>query len=143
MLVPIIRLAYASHNVSTLYLDYVESKTPLHRECAHMGLGLAYAGTTSESATEILLPTLEDASASVEVLATTAMALAQIHVATCDGTVSEAIMQCILQLEEEKLKEPHAKFLPLALGLLYLGKQLQAEVSREMIESNTVVRFCG
>ena len=119
-------------SLSLLLSDYVEDKKPLYRMCSHMGLGLAYAGTMSESATELLLPVLEDISASVEVLATTALALAQIHVATCDGTVSEAIIQCILQLEEDKLKSPHAKFLPLALGLLYLGKQQNAEVRERL-----------
>lgn len=93
-----------------------------------MGLGLAYAGTASETATELLLPILEDPEATMEVLAAAALALAQIHVATSNGPVSEAIIQCILQLSEDKYKSPFARFLPLALGLVYLGKQQQADV---------------
>jgi hypothetical protein len=65
----------------------------------------------------------------MEVLATAALALGQMHAGTANGDVSEAIVQCIMLQEGDKLMhEPYARFLPLALGLIYLGKQQQAEV---------------
>ena len=94
-----------------------------------MGLGLAYAGTAHETVTELVQPVLDDPSANMEVLATAALALGQIHAGTANGDVSEAIVQCIMLQESDKLMhEPYARFLPLALGLIYLGKQQQAEV---------------
>eukprot|EP00045_Choanoeca_perplexa_P012108 m.130781 g.130781 ORF g.130781 m.130781 type:complete len:893 (+) comp15889_c0_seq1:159-2837(+) len=119
-----------------LLQDYVAHKTSLYQVGSIMGLGLAYAGTAHETVTELVQPVLDDPSANMEVLATAALALGQMHAGTANGDVSEAIVQCIMLQESDKLMhEPYARFLPLALGLIYLGKQQQAEVIVATLES--------
>lgn len=101
----------------------------LFRIGANMGLGLAYAGTAFETVSELLLPVLEDSLSSMEVLGVTALALGQIHVGTCDGTVAEAILQQLLTQSPENLATKDARNMALGLGLLFLGKQQAAEVT--------------
>eukprot|EP00051_Salpingoeca_urceolata_P026738 m.478399 g.478399 ORF g.478399 m.478399 type:complete len:897 (-) comp21140_c0_seq1:156-2846(-) len=111
------------------------SEYPMHdnmmfRSMANMGLGLAKAGSANEDVKELLLPALEDPQSTIEVLGATALALGQIFVGTCDGDITEAIVSVIMsKLESEDLKSTHARFLALGLGLLYLNKQQQAEVT--------------
>eukprot|EP00730_Choanoeca_flexa_P015053 TRINITY_DN6813_c0_g1_i1.p1 TRINITY_DN6813_c0_g1~~TRINITY_DN6813_c0_g1_i1.p1 ORF type:complete len:889 (+),score=302.50 TRINITY_DN6813_c0_g1_i1:154-2820(+) len=119
-----------------LLSDYVNHKKSLYQVGSIMGLGLAYAGTSHETVEELLLPVLDESSANMEVLATTALALGQVHAGTANGDVAEALVQCMLMQEEDKLMhEPYARFLPLALGLIYLGKQQQAEVIIATLET--------
>ena len=82
-----------------------------------------------------MLPVLEDSKSTMEVLGVTALALGQIHVGTCDGTVAEAILQQLLTQTEENLATPHARNMALALGLLFLGKQQAAEVTLATLET--------
>lgn len=108
--------------------DYVTSKVSLFRVGAIMGLGLAYAGTGSETVTELLLPVLEETGLSEEVYAVTAIALGQIHVATGNMSIAEAIVQCLLVKKEEQLNNLHSRMLAMAVGLVFMGKQASAEV---------------
>eukprot|EP00049_Salpingoeca_infusionum_P009476 m.159972 g.159972 ORF g.159972 m.159972 type:complete len:894 (-) comp14344_c0_seq1:1687-4368(-) len=117
-----------------LLQDYVSSPKGIFRIGANMGLGLAYAGTANEDVTELLLPVLSDPSANAEVVAVTALALGQIHVGRATGDVSEAILTCILS-DEKRLEDPYSRFLPVALGLVYLGKQQEADVVKEALKT--------
>ena len=46
-----------------------------------------------------------------------------IAVGSCNGDVTTAILQILIEKSESNLKETHARFLALALGLCYLQKQ--------------------
>lgn len=50
-----------------------------------------------------------------------ALALGFIFVGSCDGDVTSAILQTMLEREEAELKEKWGRFLSLGLALLYLG----------------------
>ena len=112
-----------------LLQDVVLHKKPLFRVGANMGLGLAYAGTANEVVGDLLLPVLEDEKSTMEVIGVTALALGQVYVGTCDGTVAEALITKLMSCEPKELIGPHAKNVALGLGLLFLGKQTEAEVT--------------
>lgn len=50
-----------------------------------------------------------------------ALALGFIFVGSCDGDVTMAILQTMMEREEAELKEKWGRFMSLGLGLLYLG----------------------
>lgn len=52
----------------------------------------------------------------------TALALGFVFVGSCDGEVTMAILQTMMEREEAELKEKWARFMSLGLALLYLGK---------------------
>lgn len=91
-----------------------------------IGLGLAYVGTKRADAIALLLPVLSDAKSTPEVVAMAALACGLISLATpsTPGVVS-TILQTLLDLPVSELTDGHySKFLPLALGLCYLGNYL-------------------
>ena len=71
---------------------------------------------------------LDDPASTPEVLGAAALALGQIFVGTCDGTVTEALITLIMTKTVDELKKPHGRFIALGLSLLYLGKQQECEV---------------
>ena len=77
---------------------------------------------------DLLLPVLDDKKSTPEIIGATALALGQIFVATCDGTITEALITTIMSQTVDMLKTPSGRFLALGLSLLYLGKQQEAEV---------------
>lgn len=118
-----------------LLQDYNLHKTMCYRVGANMGLGLAYAGSANESAGELLQATLMDPGSTLEVLTVTSLALGQIYVGTCNGDINEALVTCILSREASELSDASASSMALGLGLLYLGKQQQAEVALATMSS--------
>ena len=60
----------------------------------------------------------------MEVIGVTSMALGLISVGSCNGDVTSAILQCLIEKSEADLKDTHARFLALGLGLCYLQKQV-------------------
>ena len=57
----------------------------------------------------------------MEIAAMSALALGFIFVGSCDGDVTMAILQTMMEREEAELKEKWSRFMSLGLGLLYLG----------------------
>ena len=53
-----------------------------------------------------------------------ALALGLISVGSCNGDVTSAILQCMIEKSETDLKDTHARFLALGIGLCYLQKQV-------------------
>lgn len=72
-----------------------------------------------------LSPILNDAKAPLDVIAFTAISLGLIYVGSCNEEVAQAIIFALMDRSELELQEPLTRFLPLGLGLLYLGKQVQ------------------
>jgi 26S proteasome regulatory subunit N1 len=71
-----------------------------------------------------LVPILNDAKASLDVIAFTAISLGLIYVGSCNEEVAQALIFALMDRSESELEEPLARLLPLGLGLLYLGKQV-------------------
>lgn len=98
-------------------------------------LGIAYSGSARSDISELLVPILEDSSASFEVVAHAGLALGLVYTATADPDAAQTIMQTLLEKDEATLNGPYAKFLMLGLGLLYLGKQGAADLTLEALKA--------
>jgi len=112
-----------------LLSEYITNKEMQFRVGAIAGLGMAYAGTGNEDVGQSLIPALVDPASTMEVVGVTALALGQIYVGTCNGPITEEIINALIEKDEKDLATPHAKFLVLGLGLIYLGRQAAAEVA--------------
>ncbi|KAJ8429001.1 hypothetical protein Cgig2_025668 [Carnegiea gigantea] len=112
--------------------EYIDKEDSSIRIGAIMGLGIAYANTQNEQIRNRLTPILSDAKASLDVIAFTAISLGLIYVGSCNEEVAQAIIFALMDRSESDLGEPLAKFLPLGLGLLYLGKQESVEATAEV-----------
>lgn len=59
----------------------------------------------------------------LKVVGLSALACGMIAVGSCNDVVTSAIIQVLHEKSEADLKDTFARFLPLALGLCYLGKE--------------------
>lgn len=83
---------------------------------------MAYAGTKRPDVVSLLLPVLSDKKSSSEVIAMAALACGLITVGSGDSEVLSTILQTLIDLPTSELQEgQYSRFLPLALGLCYLG----------------------
>jgi 26S proteasome regulatory subunit N1 len=67
---------------------------------------------------------LGDPNATLEVLVFTAVALGLVFVGSCNEEIAQSIIFFLMERSEAELAEPIIRLLPVALGLLYLGKQV-------------------
>jgi len=119
-----------------LLSDYVLHQTMVMRLGAIFGLGLAYAGSNRQDVIQHLLPVFADSKSNMEVIGVTALACGLIAVGSCNGEVTSTILQTLMEKSEKEsdLKDSFAKFLPLGIGLCYLGKQDAAEATTAALE---------
>ncbi|CAL5338879.1 unnamed protein product [Camellia sinensis] len=117
-----------------LLADYIDIEDSSVRIGAIMGLGHAYAGAQNEQIRSKLTPILGDNKVPFDVIAFTAISLALVYVGSCNEEVAQAIIFALMDRSESELGEPLTRLLPLGLGLLYLGKQATAEVSKTFNE---------
>jgi len=111
--------------------DYILNDTLSFRVGAIAGLGMAYAGSAREDVGADIVPALTDSKSNMEVMGVTALALGQIFVGTCDGGITEKIINMLVDRKPEELATSHARFIVLGLGLIFLGRQQAAEVAME------------
>ncbi|KAG8195556.1 hypothetical protein JTE90_002182 [Oedothorax gibbosus] len=132
--------------------DYVQHSSMVMRIGAVMGMGIAYAGTDRDNVLSLLLPVISDPKSNMEVVGLSALACGLIAVGSCNDSVTSSIIQVLHEKSETDLKDTFARFLPLALGLCYLGKQDGAdaiiaalEVLNEPFKSmaKTMVDICA
>merc|ERR1719394_262830 len=120
-----------------LLSDYVLHSSNVMRLGAIFGLGLAYAGTDRKDVIQLLLPVFADARSNMEVVGVAALACGLIAVGSCNGEVTSTILQTLMEKCETDvagMKESYAKYLPLGIGLCYLGKQDAAEATMAALE---------
>lgn len=87
-----------------------------------LGLGLAYAGTRRQDVITLLLPVMSNNKSTPEVVALAALSCGMISVGAANQDVISTILQTLVDLPSTELQEGHySRFLPLALGLCYLG----------------------
>nr|CAB3265241.1 26S proteasome non-ATPase regulatory subunit 2-like [Phallusia mammillata] len=106
-----------------LLSDYVLHNSNVMRVGSILGLGLAYAGSNQADVIALLTPVLGDSKSNMEVIGVTALVLGLIAVGTCNGDVTSSLLQTLIERSEAELKETHARYIALALALVYLGKQ--------------------
>ena len=117
-----------------LLSDYVLHSSNVMRLGAIFGLGLAYAGSNRTDVIQLLLPVFADAKSNMEVIGVTALATGLIAVGSCNGEVTSTILQTLMEKSSTDLKDSFAKYLPLGIGLCYLGKQDAAEATIAALE---------
>lgn len=100
---------------------------------AIIGLGLAYAGSNRNDVLNHLLPILHDPSATSELRGLAALSCGLISVGSANGELTSQVAQVLIE-KELKVTDPFARFLPLALGLCYLGKQDEADTIQATLE---------
>ncbi|KAF3444073.1 hypothetical protein FNV43_RR13763 [Rhamnella rubrinervis] len=124
--------------------DYVDKEDSFIRIGAIMGLGITYAGTQNETLRHKLSPILNDAKASLDVIAFTAISLGLIYVGSCNEEVAQAIIYALMDRSESELGEPLTRLLPLSLGLLYLAKQENVEATAEVSKTfnEKIRKYC-
>jgi len=117
-----------------LLSDYVLHTSNVMRLGAIFGLGLAYAGSNRQDVIQLLLPVFADPKSNMEVVGVTALAAGLISVGSCNGEVTSTILQTLMEKSETDMKDSYAKYLPLGIGLCYLGKQDAAEATIAALE---------
>merc|ERR1711872_404603 len=101
---------------------------------------------------QLLLPVFADAKSNMEVIGVTALATGLIAVGSCNGEVTSTILQTLMEKSGADLKECFAKYLPLGIGLCFLGKQDAAEATIAALQvipepfrqiATTLVEICA
>lgn len=113
-----------------LLSDYVLHTNNTMRIGAILGLGLAYAGSNRSVATELISSVFNSErrnGATMEVMGISALALGMISVGSCNSEVTEVLLQTIMDRTDADWKDTYSRYLPLGLGLIYLGRQEAAE----------------
>uniref|UniRef100_A0ABD2XIV7 26S proteasome non-ATPase regulatory subunit 2 n=1 Tax=Trichogramma kaykai TaxID=54128 RepID=A0ABD2XIV7_9HYME len=103
--------------------EHVMSTNQNLRVGSILGLGLAYAATKRPDLNGLLYGPLNDRQSTMEVIALSAVSLGLINVGSADSEVSSAILQRLLELDSQQLASTYSRFLPLALGMLYMGRR--------------------
>merc|ERR1719369_1788333 len=70
----------------------------------------------------------------VEVTSPLQLPTGLISVGSCNGEVTSTILQTLMEKSEADMKDSYAKYLPLGIGLCYLGKQDAAEATIAALE---------
>lgn len=133
--------------------DHINSKSNAMRIGAIVGLGLAYAGSNRNDVINVLTPVLHDPASTSELVGIAALSCGLIAVGSGNGEVTSNIAQVLLEKTDIRADDPFARFLPLALGLCYLGKQEDADAIQATLEavenkaframSTTLVDICA
>ncbi|XP_054160152.1 26S proteasome non-ATPase regulatory subunit 2-like [Oppia nitens] len=117
-----------------LLVDYVTNNSMALRIGAIIGLGLAYSGSNRSDVLSVLLPVLSDSKSSTEVIGVTALSCGLIAVGSGNADVTQNIMQVFIEKPDLDVKDNFVRFLPLALGLCYLGKQESSDAIEAALE---------
>lgn len=113
-----------------LLSDYVDHQNTSMRIGAILGLGIAYAGSNRLAVIDTLKSVFSNNgknTPSVEIMCISALSMGLIAVGTCNPQVTEVLLQTIMYLTKNDLKDSFTRFLFLGLGLLYLGRQKSTE----------------
>ncbi len=117
-----------------LLSDYVLHDSMVMRTGAVFGLGLAYAGSNRADVIGHILKVFADSKSNMEIVGVAALSLGLIAVGSCNNDVTTTLLQTLMEKTETDLKDPFAKFLPLGIGLCYLGKQDACEATLATLE---------
>merc|ERR1712159_811359 len=124
--------------VAALITEQIEPEnTPeIMKTGAVVGLGIAYVGTGDEDVAEPLIAIVEDDEAPIDLVALASLSLGLIYVGTEEFSVAQSILQVLVMRGEDSAVKSNcmSRFIGLALGLLYLGKQESIEVAMELVK---------
>merc|ERR1711971_361199 len=111
------------------------NKTKIERLCAILGLGLSYAGQ-GDSAEEVFetLGQLISTDEADEISSLSALALGYTYVGTCNAEICNIILADLMERDPSTLNNPLFLMNVLGLGLLFLAKQSEVDVTLEAME---------
>lgn len=118
--------------------EHLTSDNAAVRNGAIAGLGIAYAGSCKEEVKELLTPIVVDSTSSADSAALASLSLGLIYVASADEDLSVTLVQALSDRKDTAQVNTEAMLpalMPLALGLLFLGKQEAVEVVSETVEA--------
>lgn len=121
-----------------LLSEHVKDETASIRHGAIAGMGIAYANSRNQAVKDCLLPILEDSTKPADTISITALALGLTFIGSADEDIYSPLFQVLSDRKDsdEVTREPLLQiYLPLALGLLYLGRQEATEPVLETIEA--------
>ncbi|XP_076636023.1 26S proteasome non-ATPase regulatory subunit 2 [Colletes latitarsis] len=117
-----------------LLSNYVCSTSATLRIGAVLGLGLAYAGSGRVDVNELLTGVLMDKESTMEVVALAAIAIGLINVGSADADASSIILHKLQEFTPQELSNTYSRFLPLSLGMIYMGCRDMIEASSAALE---------
>ncbi|KAK3131195.1 hypothetical protein QOZ80_6BG0503310 [Eleusine coracana subsp. coracana] len=128
-----------------LISEYIGRDESIIRIGAILGLGIAYAGSQKEELQAQLSAILADSQTPLEVLVFTAISLGLVFVGSCNEEIAQSIIFVLMDRSEAELAEPIIRLLPVALGLLYLGKQESVEATAEVSKTfdEKIQKYCN
>eukprot|EP00771_Trimastix_marina_P000979 gnl/Trimastix_PCT/202.p1 GENE.gnl/Trimastix_PCT/202~~gnl/Trimastix_PCT/202.p1 ORF type:complete len:730 (+),score=201.77 gnl/Trimastix_PCT/202:89-2278(+) len=118
-----------------LLVEYLEHADTQIRVAALIGLSFAYAGTGREDL-EMLSEPLLDPSAPIEVVSAAALACGVVYCGTADEQMSQLLLQALMERDAD-FNHPTARFISVALGLLFMNR---GEMCETMLEAVRVLR---
>lgn len=118
-----------------LLQDYVTNSDKKISTASILGLGISFAGSRNDELLGLLLPIAADTSLPIETSAMASLALAHAFVGTCNGDITAAIVDNLLERTASELKTEWTRFITLALGILYMGQGDQVEDVLETISA--------
>jgi len=119
-----------------LLVEQLTAEKSSVRNGAVAGLAIAYTGTCKEEVKDALIPILLDQDASPDTVALAALALGLVYVGSADEELCSSMIENLAERKNSPAinSEPMlAIFLPLGLGLLFLGKQEAIEATEETL----------
>ncbi|KAM0935489.1 putative armadillo-like helical, 26S proteasome non-ATPase regulatory subunit RPN1 [Dioscorea sansibarensis] len=127
-----------------LLMEYIVKDDTITRIGAILGLGIAYAGSHKDELRIQLTNILSDVKTPLEVHVFTAITLGLVFVGSCNEEIAQSIIFALMDRSETELSEPLTSLLPVALGLLYLGKQENVEATAEVSKTfnDKIRKYC-
>ena len=107
-----------------LLYDFVGRPEANVRSGAIMGLGLAYAGAAKEEVADLLAPIVADPDTPIAVAGQAALALGLVFAGRAHAACVEAVLQALMCRPASELNDAGARMMALALGLLFLRRQV-------------------
>ncbi|KAJ1686581.1 hypothetical protein LUZ63_017971 [Rhynchospora breviuscula] len=127
-----------------LLIDFLDREDTTIRIGAILGLGIAYAGTHKDELKVRLSNILGDPKTTLEVLVFAAISLGLVFVGSCNEEIAQSIIFALMERSDSELGDALTRLLPVALGLLYLGKQDSVEATAEVSKTfnEKIQKYC-
>ncbi|KAE8806822.1 26S proteasome non-ATPase regulatory subunit 2 [Hordeum vulgare] len=122
------------HPALALISGYSTGPESVTRIGAILGLGIAYAGSRKDELKSLFSITLSDSLTPLVDLVFSAISLGLVFVGSCNEEIAQSIISVLKNLIKAELAQPIIRLLPVAIGLLYLGKQVSKTFDEIMKE---------
>uniref|UniRef100_A0A8I6YQX6 26S proteasome non-ATPase regulatory subunit 2 homolog n=1 Tax=Hordeum vulgare subsp. vulgare TaxID=112509 RepID=A0A8I6YQX6_HORVV len=128
-----------------LISEYSKGAASITRIGGLLGLGIAYAGSQKDELKSHFSVILSNPQTPLEDLVFSAISLGLVFVGSCNEEIAGSIIS-VLKNHSEELAEPTIRLLPVAVGLLYLGKQEMVDATADEVSKaleEPLRKYCG